>query len=92
MQIKQLGFVDFHVFDVVSKDFVGAFDVSVAYRELNVALSEIGATDDYVFMSSDQEDGRAARISTNRIEPEVECYKRSLFPALVIIDIFMQFQ
>ena len=54
MQIEQIGFVDFHTFDVVPNDIVGPFDVFVAHRQIDVALAEIAAADNHVFVSSDE--------------------------------------
>ena len=54
MQIEHIGFVDFHAFDVLPDDIVGPFDGIVAHREIDVALFEIAAADNHVFVSSDE--------------------------------------
>ena len=54
MQNEQLRSVHFHVFDVLPKYFVGALDLIVARREVDVALGEIGVGHDSVFVGRNE--------------------------------------
>ena len=84
MQIEQFGLVDFHVLDVGPNDFVCAFDVIVTRREVKVALGEIGATDNQVLVSPDEQDGCPAREPCHRVQPKINCHQRLLLVAFAV--------
>ena len=71
MQVETFPLVHAHVFDVLPDYCVGKLNFFVCHRELKVALGQIGALNNLVFMSPDEQHRSATRITCDGVKPNI---------------------